>query len=74
MDQQTKNKIAQCLVLSMEIEGATFMHSSNNQTVNVYKIENGVQVWSHKAFHNLGSLDELMNDLSKYITYETLSH
>ena len=77
MDQQTKNKIAQCLALSMEIEGAIFYHQSDCGCVRVYKIVDGEHEFIFTAWHNQDlpdTLDKLIKDLSNHINTENLNN
>jgi len=76
MDQITKNKIAQCLALSMEIEGAFFYKNPNVSLISVYKIENNQQVWDYSAYYDeeFNNIDKMIKDLSNHINNETPSH
>lgn len=77
MDQQTKQKIAKCLELSMEIEGASFDSHTNANTVNVFKIEDGAFVWDYRAWYGWDSpdsLDRLIITLANLITVNNLKH
>jgi len=72
MDQQTKDKITQCLALSMEIRGAFFYHNPNVHKISVYKIENNEQVWDYSAYYDeeFNNIERIIKDLSNHITTE----
>lgn len=77
MENSTKQKIAKCLELSMEIDGASFDSHTNSNMVSVFKIENGSQVWSYNAFYGWDSkesLDRLIITLANLITVNNLKN
>lgn len=74
---ENKAKIAKCLELSMEIEGASMDYHPTARTVNVFKIVDGKQLWELRAwwgFDSTHSLDKLIDDLSNMVTVQNLSN